>query len=63
MLGLNTPTPQVFWNGVSVPNITHIRTDWEADEQRVKLSVSALDPIHTEMSLAGIIIKKERTHE
>lgn len=35
MVGLNTPAPQVFWNGAQVPCITGIRVDWEADSQRL----------------------------
>lgn len=57
MVGLNTTTPQVFWNGVVVPHIVGIRVDWENDEQRIKLKVSASDTIHAELTAAGILIK------
>jgi hypothetical protein len=63
LMGLNTPTAQVFWNGIAIPNITSIRTDWELDEQRVKLKVSMDDPIHDALRAAGISVKKERDHE
>ncbi len=62
-IGVNTPTPQVFWNGEEVPNVTGIRIDWESDEQRVKLKVSAELPIHAELRLAGLIVKLENRHE
>lgn len=57
MVGLNTPAPQVFWNGAPVPHIMQIRVDWEADEQRIKLKVSANDTIHAELVAAGVLIK------
>lgn len=63
MIGLNTPTKQVFWNGVEVQNITEIKTDWESDEQRVKLKVSALLPIHDELRAAGVTVKVGGGHE
>jgi len=62
-IGVNTPTPQVFWNGGEVPNVTGIRIDWESDEQRVKLKVSAEAPLHAELRLAGLIVKLENRHE
>lgn len=63
MIGLNTPTKQVFWNGVEVQNITEIKTDWESDEQRVKLKVSAMLPIHDELRAAGVTVKVGGSHE
>jgi len=62
-IGLNTPTPQVFLNGAVVPNITEVKVDWESDEQRVKLKVSALLPIHDELRAAGVTVKVGGHHE
>lgn len=62
MLGLNAPTATVFWNGAQVPYITNVRADWEADEQRVKIKVSANDPLHDELRAAGINVKLEVHH-
>jgi len=63
MVGLNSPAAKVFWNGIEVPNITDIRADWEADEQRIKLKVSAELPIHAELRSAGINVKVGGHHE
>lgn len=63
MVGLNTPTAKVFWNGAEVPFVTDIRADWEADEQRLKLKVSADAPVHAELRAAGINVKLEVRHE
>lgn len=58
MVGLNTPTPQVFWKGQKVEGITGIKVDWEDDEQRVTLRVSISNPeLHAEMNAAGIKIR------
>lgn len=62
LVGVDTATPTVHWNGAQVPFVTGIRVDWEADEQRIKLKVSALDPLHDELRLAGINVKLEGTH-
>jgi hypothetical protein len=63
LIGLNTPTPQVFWNGRLVPGIVGVRVDWDAEEHRVKLKVnaSAYD-LYVEMAEAGITVKQERSH-
>jgi hypothetical protein len=59
MVGLNTPAPQVFWNGAEVQGITGIRVDWENDEQRIKLKVNGTDEaMYSELALAGVTIKK-----
>ena len=63
MVGLNTNAPQVFWNGAPVLHITSVRVDWEHDEQRIKLHVNAIDPIHDELQAAGVMVKLERRHE
>lgn len=59
LINAHTATPSVFWNGVVVSGITHIRIDWENDEQRVKLKVSAIDAVHDELRAAGITVKVE----
>ena len=59
MLGLNTKTPQVFFNGVPVPDVTEIKVDWEHDEQRVKLRVAGDDDtIYMQLVDAGISVRK-----
>lgn len=63
LVGLNTPTAKVFWNGAEVPFVTDIRADWEADEQRIKLKVSADAPIHADLRAAGINVKLGGHHE
>lgn len=62
IVGANTQTAQVFWNGVVVPNIVGIRVDWENDEQRVKLKASIDDVIYNELRTAGINVKLEAYH-
>jgi hypothetical protein len=68
MIGLNTKTPSVFWNGHLVPFITGIRVEWEDDEQRVKLKVSEIEQsLLTELVAAGLAVfipnKKGHSHE
>jgi hypothetical protein len=63
MVGLNTTSPTVFWNGGIVPNITSIRVDWEDDEQKVKLKVSDMElGMLAEMTVAGIAVKIGARH-
>ena len=62
-IGLNTNSPQAFFNGVKIENITEIKTDWENDEQRVKLKVSTILPIHEELRLSGVTVKVGGNHE
>jgi hypothetical protein len=57
IVGLNTPTVKLFWNGIDIPNVTDILADWESDEQHIKIKVSAELPIHTELRDAGINVK------
>ncbi len=57
-VGLNTVAPQIFWNGAVVPNVVSIRTDWESDDARVKLVVSAItQELNDALTNAGVIIK------
>jgi hypothetical protein len=59
MIGINTPTPQVFWNGAVVPGVTEIKVDWEHDERRVKLKITGTDDaLYMELVTAGITVKK-----
>ena len=60
MVGVHTPNPQVFWNGVEVLGIISIKAECEDGEQRVKLKTfdAAQDAILAEMRAAGIIIKE-----
>lgn len=60
MIGLNTPSPTVYWNGRELLGILSIRVDCDDDEQRVKIKVSnyADDQLVAEMLVAGINIKR-----
>lgn len=61
MIGLNTDTPSVFFNGVAVPGITEVKVDWEHDEQRVKLKVNGTDDtMYMQLTEAGVTVKKEK---
>lgn len=63
MVGLNTATPQVFWNGEAVPGVTSIKTMWEEGEQQVKLRVKGTaDALYMALVSAGIVVKKENPH-
>lgn len=60
MVGVNTLTPQVYFNGKQVEGVVGIRIDWEADEQRVKLKVNGTDDsTYQALLAAGIHIKME----
>lgn len=59
IVGANTQTPHVFFNGLPVSGITGIRVDWENDEQRVKLKVNGTDTdMYNALRAAGIIVKE-----
>ena len=57
LIGMNTPSPQVFWNGVQVQGVTGINVSNNTDAQRVLLALTE-DPIIAELKAAGIIIKR-----
>lgn len=57
MLGLNTETPQVFWNGTKVDGITSIMVRNDDDEHSVVFKM-AEEPIVTELRAAGISVKR-----
>lgn len=64
MVGLNSHTPSVFWNGKPVPNITSIKVDWEDDEQRVKLRVTSMDmALYHALVSAGVSVRMGEKHE
>lgn len=59
MVGLNTETPKVFWNGRLVSGVVGIRVDWDADEQRVKLIVNGDDhETYLSMTEGGVTVKR-----
>lgn len=59
MVGLNTPTPKVFWNGQEVPGVTSIKTNNDDGEHSVKLRVNGgADALYMELVSAGISVKK-----
>ena len=57
MVGLNTPTPQIFWNGKELVGILSVRVDCDEDEQRIKIKVNAGSELVAEMQTCGINIK------
>ena len=57
LVGMNTATPQVFWNGQLVPGVTGIHVDNETDINRVVLKVPE-DPIIAELKAAGITVRR-----
>jgi hypothetical protein len=64
MIGLNTDTPQYFWNGVKLNHVVRLNAEVEADEHRIKLIVS--DPLgeqsalYTELLAQGVNVKQTR---
>ena len=57
MVGLNTESPDVFWNGVKVANISAIKVDHHEGVNRVVLTIPE-ESVIAEMREAGIIIKR-----
>jgi hypothetical protein len=63
IVGANTPAVQLFWRGKPIPNVTSLSTDWDHCEQRVKIKVTAMDPVlQCELLDAGLIVNKEQSH-
>jgi len=58
MIGLNTPAPQVFWNGAAVNGITAINVVNNAATQSVVLKLAESEQIAS-MQAAGITIRRE----
>ncbi len=57
MIGLNTDTPQVFWNGEVVEGIIGIAVDNDHDSKRVTFKVREA-ALFAEMQAAGITIRR-----
>lgn len=57
MVGLNTPTPQVFWNGVMLQGITGIQVDNDAEDHKVVLKMNE-DATVSELRSAGIAVRR-----
>ena len=57
MVGLNTETPQVFWNGAKVDGVLGIAVDSGAAVRKVVLRVQE-DPVLDEMQAAGVIVRR-----
>lgn len=55
MIGLNTETPSVFWNGVKVSGVVGIRVENAEGTQKVVLTVQE-NPVLSEMRAAGVKI-------
>lgn len=57
MVGLNTKTPQVFWNGVKVDGVLGIAVNSDAAARKVVLRVKE-DPVIAEMQAAGVFVRR-----
>lgn len=57
MVGLNTTTPQVFWNGVMLQGITGIQVDNDAEDHKVVLKMNE-DATVSELRAAGIAVRR-----
>lgn len=57
MIGLNTDTPKVFWNGAEIQGIKNISVANNALGQRVTLTFDE-DQQLAEMQAAGITIRR-----
>jgi hypothetical protein len=63
IIGANTSTPQVLFNGHQVAGVIGIRIDWEQDEHHVKLKVNGTDDsTYVALASAGVQIKKVGVH-
>lgn len=57
MVGVHTDTPTVYWNGVKVEGLTHIKVENGGGLSRVVLTLPE-NPMFVEMQNAGIIIRR-----
>lgn len=57
MVGLNTTSPQVFWNGVKLEGIVGIKVDNTSTDQKVVLKMRDSN-IVSELRDAGIVIRR-----
>jgi hypothetical protein len=57
LVGLNTNTPQVFWNGQIVGGITGIQVNNNELQTSVVFKMNE-DPVIAEMKAAGITVKR-----
>lgn len=61
MVGLNTASPKIFWNGEEVTGISGIKVEWSPKEQEIKLRVDGNDDAdYMALVSAGISVKKEK---
>lgn len=60
MVGMHTDTPAVYWNGVKVEGLTHIKVENGNGLSRVVLTLPE-NPVFVEMQQAGIIIRRSTT--
>jgi len=58
MVGLNTDTPQIFWNGQLVDNIQSIQVVNDSTRASVVLKMPE-EPVVAELKAAGVIVKRE----
>lgn len=57
MIGLNTESPKVFWNGVMLQGITGIQVDNDAGGHKVVLKMNE-DATVSELRAAGIAVRR-----
>ena len=60
MVGMHTDAPAVYWNGIKVEGLSHIKVENGAGLSRVVLTVPE-NPMFVEMQQAGIIIRRSAT--
>ena len=59
IIGINTDTPQVLFNGIPVTGIVDVKVDWEEDERRVRMRVDGNNlALYRQLGDAGVTIKR-----
>lgn len=57
MIGLNTNSPQIFWNGIKLEGITGIQVDNDEQDHKVVLRMKE-DATVSELRAAGIAVRR-----
>ena len=58
LIGLNTDSASLFWNGAKVPGVVEIKADWEVDDHRLKIKVNLPLENYAALIADGIIVKE-----
>ena len=58
VIGVHTPTPQYFWKGVELKDVTAFSATNKAGVAKISFTVKE-DPVLAEMKAAGITIYRE----